>query len=204
MEVSKSLRQSTLFAEASLDPARTSRAQVTKLEFPASEVVYGRNITGSFARFDPDSSSWRTSQLCLIEGRQRFAETWPRSGTTQSGTAYPLPCWERPTTATGSGLLPTPTTKANQLAPSMMKHAGCRRLKEMMLPTPNAGSDHWGGSWRECGGSGNALRGTVLGEQKIHPLEWEWIMGYPAGWTALDPSETPSSRKSRKSLAGQL
>ena len=34
--------------------------------------------------------------------------------------------------------------------------------------------------------------------------EWvEWLMGFPIGHTVLEPSETPSSRRSRKSSAGQ-
>jgi hypothetical protein len=35
--------------------------------------------------------------------------------------------------------------------------------------------------------------------------EWvEWLMGYPAGWTDLKPSEMPSSRKSSKKSGGLL
>ncbi len=183
--------------------ARTSRALETRLAFPVNDQGFGQSSPASFASYDHDTQSWRTSQHCLIEGQAKFAETWPRSGTTRNGIAYRLPCWERPTTAIGSGWLPTPTTKANQLAPSMMKHADCRRLREIMLPTPNAGSDHWGGSWRECGGNGNALRGTPLGNLKIHPWEWEWLMGFPQDWTALGPLEMPSIRRSRKSSGGQ-
>ena len=29
----------------------------------------------------------------------------------------------------------------------------------------------------------------------------EWLMGFPLGWTVLDASETPSSRRSRKKSA---
>ena len=181
--------QLTLFAEASL--AKTSRAPAARLACPVNGVASGQSLPASLSSFDPLTSSWKTSQLCLIAGQQTFAQTWPRSGTIVNGIAYRLPRWARPTTAIGSGLLPTPTTVANQLSPSMMKHAGCRRLAEIMLPTPNAGSDHWGGTWRECGGNGNALRGTPLGSLKILPSDWEWMMGYPIGWTALEPSETP-------------
>src|SRR5215471_21736966 len=38
-----------------------------------------------------------------------------------------------------TSLLPTPTTKMNQGAPSMMKQGkGCRLLRHMLLPTPGA------------------------------------------------------------------
>ena len=49
---------------------------------------------------------------------------------------------------------------------------------------------------------GNAL--TMAGESgALNPMWVEWLMGFPLGWTALDLSETPSSRKSRKSSGGQ-
>lgn len=35
----------------------------------------------------------------------------------------------------------------------------------------------------------------------LNPTWVEWLMGFPLGWTALEPSETPSSRKSRSSSA---
>jgi hypothetical protein len=37
----------------------------------------------------------------------------------------------------------------------------------------------------------------------LNPTWVEWLMGFPLGWTALKPSETPSSRKSRKSSGEQ-
>lgn len=33
---------------------------------------------------------------------------------------------------------------------------------------------------------------------QLNPTWVEWLMGFPLGWTALEPSETPSSRKSSK------
>jgi hypothetical protein len=37
----------------------------------------------------------------------------------------------------------------------------------------------------------------------LNPTWVEWLMGFPLGWTALDASETPSSRKSRNGSAGK-
>lgn len=54
--------------------------------------------------------------------------------------------------------------------------------------------------------------GTLIEAVSLDPLQpsgslnpkWvEWLMGFPLGWTALEPSETPSSRRSRKSSGGQ-
>jgi hypothetical protein len=35
----------------------------------------------------------------------------------------------------------------------------------------------------------------------LNPQWVEWLMGYPAGWTDLEPSEMPSSRKSLRKSA---
>jgi len=45
------------------------------------------------------------------------------------------------------------------------------------------------------------LNAAVHGDQKqtgsLNPAWVEWLMGYPSGWTDLEDSETPSSRKSQ-------
>jgi hypothetical protein len=37
----------------------------------------------------------------------------------------------------------------------------------------------------------------------LNPTWVEWLMGFPLGWTALEASATPSSRRFRKSSGGQ-
>ena len=67
--------------------------------------------------FDPDTSSWRTSQQSLLQsGLEPFSETWPRAGMMCGGHVYqhrqPVPR----TTAIGGGALqsvPTPTVNGN-------------------------------------------------------------------------------------------
>jgi hypothetical protein len=94
-------------------PARTSQLQESKRESvkePAAD--YGQKSLDLLASYDPDTQSWRTSQLSLVEttgnGLAEFSETWPRSGMTRNGTAYRLPNLARTITEIGSGLLPTP------------------------------------------------------------------------------------------------
>ena len=47
----------------------------------------------------------------LCEHLAVFSETWPTSGMTRNGTAYALPTSAPVTPASGSSLLPTPTTQ---------------------------------------------------------------------------------------------
>lgn len=91
-------------------PAKTSARPAEALELMARAAVCGASTPALLANFDLPTSSWRTSQHCLVEGLTVFSETWPRSGTMRSGIAYQLPPLARATDATESGLLPTPDT----------------------------------------------------------------------------------------------
>lgn len=107
----------------------------------------GSILPASLASFDPDTCSWKTSQCSLFGGLIPFSATWPRSGMIVSGRLYRQPTWVRRTFVSASGSLPTPTAKANALAPSMQKWRAHRNL----LPTPSAvsyGSNQGGGMGR--------------------------------------------------------
>jgi hypothetical protein len=78
-----------------------------------SAAGYGRKLPDLFTSYDPPSSSWKTSQLCLVAGLTEFSETWPRSGLMRSGIAYRLPSLAYLTRETGCGLLPTVTVCGN-------------------------------------------------------------------------------------------
>ncbi len=187
-------------AEAS--PVKISALREKVLALRASGAGYGRTTPDLLANFDPDTSSWRTSQHSLEGGLTEFSETWPRSGTMRNGTAYQLPPLVRLTDETGSGLLPTPRAQKFGWTDSHGSISAWARL----IPTPTA-CDHKGsGRLRLERGPNNNLRDFF----KIHygmlypPVRVvEWLMGYPIGHTALEPSETPSSRKSRKSSGAQ-
>lgn len=75
---------------------------------PVNGRDYGASTPVLLARLDPATSSWKTSQLCFVEGLATYSQTWPRSGLMRSGTAYQLPPLAPLTDATGLGLLPTP------------------------------------------------------------------------------------------------
>ena len=90
---------------------RTSASLEKETASTESGPAYGGRWLASFAKFDPDSRSWKTLQLSLVEDSTSFSETWPRSGTMRNGES-----WERPTLAlliggkeSGSSRIPTPT-----------------------------------------------------------------------------------------------
>ena len=49
----------------------------------------------------------------------------------------------------------------------------------------------------------NSLPLNAVAGGSLNPTWVEWLMGFPLGWTALDASETPSSRKSSRSSGGR-
>ena len=62
-------------------------------------------------------------------------------------------------------------------------------------PTPRAQSARGSGPSR----TGHKTDLQTQAGGSLNPTWVEWLMGFPLGWTALAPSATPSSRKSRKS-----
>jgi hypothetical protein len=88
--------------------ARTSVTLDNVSALRASVRDYGLTSPVSFASFDPITSSWRTSQVCLLEEWAKFSETWPQAGSMRSGTCYRLPPSAPRTYERASGFWPTP------------------------------------------------------------------------------------------------
>lgn len=70
---------------------------------------YGESLPGSFASYDPDTCSWKTSQLCLGGEWAEFSGIFPRSGMMRNGQLYPRAPWVRHIHGKGCSSLPTPT-----------------------------------------------------------------------------------------------
>lgn len=164
-------------------PAKTLATQGNALESTENAAAYGLSTLELLASYDPITSSWKTSQLCLDGELSEFSATWPRSGMTRNGVASPLPTLARRTAENVSGLWPTPQASDTRDRGNLSSGAIKRRRekgKQIMLSQ----------SVSEVSGN-------------LNPTWVEWLMGFPLGWTALDVSAMPSSRKSRKSSDAQ-
>jgi hypothetical protein len=157
-----------LSAEGS--PAKTLASLESVLEWQASGRDSGPNTPELLAKYDRDTSSWRTSQLCLDLEWALFSETWPRSGTMRNGIAFLLPTLVPITFEIESGLSDIQTPRKTVAVPT---HRFSRR--------------------KPC-----QEEVAARSQEKPNPDYREFIMGFPIGWTVLEPSVTPSSRKSRK------
>jgi hypothetical protein len=131
-----------LMSSAAGSRARTSHSLEDALASKVRDLVSGRNTPGSLANYDPATSSWRTSQACLVSGWEPFSETWPRSGTMRRGIVSPLRPSAPLTDEIGSGLLPTPEA-SNTKAVAM--RSGGREPRNFLLPTPRASDGDRGG-----------------------------------------------------------
>lgn len=166
----------------------------------------GENLLVSFAKYSHDTHSWKTPQCSLLAGLDEYSETWPRWGMMRNGV-----CWERDTSVPrikeiGSGYLPTPAAteygtnqggaagRTGKIRPSLSTMA-----RKNMWPTPTssmmtmgdleqarfAGNDPNRPKYQEA----NRVGGT------LNPLWVEWLMGWPTGWTDLEPLEMDKFRQ---------
>jgi hypothetical protein len=174
--------------------ARTSASQAREPASTEPAAACGDTWRGSLARFDPDTSSWRTVQPSLLEDLGECSVIWPRSGMTADGQCWELPTLERRTKETGSGCVPngetffhTPNTNGLDGGSNSR-----RALQKRQWRTPTARD------WK----SGKASEATMernsrpLSEQiggSLNPTWVEWLMGWPIGWTDLKPLETDKS-----------
>lgn len=137
-------------------PAQTSPLRENKEEYMKVGLVYGGKCCELLASYDPESSSWRTSQICFpgmgADGREHFSGAWPRAGLMLNGALYRLRTQERPTCGSGSSWLPTPVSCGRGNRSPRAGAAYRPSLQEMaergMWPTPQAHDKHAGDAQR--------------------------------------------------------
>ncbi len=162
MTTLKSYKQSVfkeLMSSVEGSPVKTFPTLAQELAWRVRGLVSGESTGDSFATFDRDSQSWKTSQASLVSEQEEFTETWPRSGMIVSGSAYQRVPLARSTDAIdGGALLPT-VIQRDYRFPG-------RSRKERTGST-----------------SGDPLPQRIGGP--LNPTWIEWFMGYPKGWTEL-------------------
>ncbi len=146
--------QPTLFDETELpltssaegSRARTFLSLEKALASKVRDLVCGESMHGSLANYDLLSSSWKTSQHCLVEGLAEFSATWPRSGTTRRGIAYQLVPSAPLTGEIASGSWPTPhgfSQDGRSNGPSGNELG--RAVNQSLWPTPTSSLGTQGG-----------------------------------------------------------
>ena len=133
--------QQTLFAVDSL--AKTSQSQVeAKASRRKQGLVYSMNSSESYAWYDQDSSSWKTSQRSLLTGWTSFSESFTRQGTMQNGHVFQRQWLEPVTSEIGGGQFVTlPTPLASDPERKAKFKQGGTPLMGALLPTPTVCND---------------------------------------------------------------
>ncbi len=195
-------------------PAPTSRVQVVAKAWRESEADWFSKCSDWSKNVRPIMCSLRTSQRSVLEAENVWREHWPAEGMIVDGLLYPRPKSERLTLGK-DGFVSLPTPSASSYGTNLGGGAGrtgtARPSLETMArknlwPTPRA-CDYKG-----CLPSGtkskrkscdyflpdrvNQIEKLAPGGQ-LNPRWVEWLMGYPPGWTELDPSATQWFRPKR-------
>ena len=147
--------------------AKTFPLPVKEPESTVQDLECGFTWPGSFAKYDQNSCSWKTPQCSLLAGLDEFSETWPKWGMMQHGECLELEMSEDSTSETEYGFLPTPIKSDGS-------GGGCLRSKN--------GREYNLRDWW-------ANKGFGKSRQSRKPEFWEWVMGWPLGWTELKPLE---------------
>ena len=156
---------------------------------------------GSFASYDPESSSWRTFQRSILGGWVPYSGRWPLSGMLRGGEVCEHQRWAHLIDVSGGSVSlgwPTPTKNSG----GDRKHCGisgttlsgaAERVKAW--PTPDAGvfnyaesPESWDKRKQRHPNNGPVLsvevkRGTT---GRLNPAWVEGLMGFPAGWSLTD------------------
>ncbi len=177
--------------------ARTSQRPETAPVLTERDLGSGAKWHESSARYDLNSSTWKT-HLCLWEEDLPWSSvSLPKWGMTRSGALFQHPTLERPTSGTEPGLWPTPTRSDGAGGTGNRGRKGGLNLRTAVArtwPTPVAsmakGSSQ-AALTRKSGAdrSNDRLDHAVMASDggQLTP-EWvEWLMGWPIGWTELKP-----------------
>ena len=151
--------------------AKTSAQQEKAQGLTENEAECGEKWHASFARYDPDSCSWRTAQCSLLGGLDEFSETWPQWGLMRDGE-----CWEQTplglvTIEKEFGYWPTPTA-------TDWKATG--KLETLKRQGDKNGAGHQNRPQYQYARKYN---------MKMPLAAQEILMKWPLGWTDLKPLE---------------
>lgn len=158
--------------------ARTSVLQEMESAWRESEAGYSLKSQDWLASYDPNSSSWKTCQLSLLEDSPTYVWLSLRSGTIVDGRLYQPQKLEPSIFENDGSYLPTPT------ASDYGKNVG--RRSDGITPS---GRDRWSITVL-------ARRGELPGHPrgKLNPEWLEQAMGFPIRWTEVNASVMPFIR----------
>ena len=204
----------TWFLAGSLAPTLVPPARAP--ESVASSRDCGAKWRELSARYDRNTSSWKTARCLLSEDLPWSSVTLPKWGMMRAGELWERTMQERRTGGIGAGFLPTPTakdaassaritTKTNKYKDAKTWSLATLTDAARLWPTPtarDAKGGYAGGRIRNGKVSWDTLDVAVqytdnqdkLGGS-LNPNWVDWLIGWPIGHTGLDALATDKFRQ---------
>jgi len=154
----------------------------------------GPTWPASLARFDRDSCSWKTAQLCLLGDSESSSVTWPRSGMTAGGQCWELPMSGRRTSGTDSGLLPTPLASNTKAVHMRSNGRPAMSYLGPICPTPTVC-----GNYNRKGASPTSGDGLATAVKK-----WPTPIAHAGSNRRTKPTPAQEAGKAGMQLAGMV
>jgi len=180
--------------------AKTSQQQEKAQGLTVKHQECGEKWQGSFVKYSPDTSSWKTHQCSLLGGLDEFSETWPQWGLMRDGE-----CWEQRTleqTIRGTGFGLSPNGVDSFHAPNTTGLDGGsnsrRALRKKMENWPTPCSTDYKGSGKtgelrdrldyavERGATKSKTYSEAPTSGQLNPDWVEWLMNWPIKWSDLN------------------
>jgi hypothetical protein len=170
--------------------AKTSQQQEREMAWKESDQECGDTWRGWLAKYDHDTSLWKTPQCSLLGEEQESLEILPKWGMTVNGLLWELQTLEPTTSGTECGLWASPNARDWKDSGASQGNRKSPNLgTQVHWPTPV--TDDISHRKHKYAQGGTALSTKVGG--KLNPTWVEWLMGWPLGWTDLRPLETDKS-----------
>ena len=179
--------------------AKTSQPQEKAMDSMESEAECGEKWHGWLAKYDHNTSSWKTPQCSLLEEELESLATLPKWGMTVNGLLWEQPMLMPHTKEIGCGSLgvwPTPVHSEARQGLQIRregKKGTQTSLSTAVLtwPTPRTkGMCGGSGSWDLLNKNTTVEEARLMGAGnggQLNPTWVEWLMGWPLGWTDLKP-----------------
>ena len=202
-----SLGEGGLMSSAGDSHARTSAAPARARASEGPGADCGEKWHESFAKWNPDTSSWKIRQIWLFEGLDESLETWPRWGMMRNGECSEPATLAHRTSGPGFGFLALSGATA---LPTSGEIPRVKKSETGRIPTPTA-TDYKRTPMKAQYANRPATEGcpddlakwavrqSGLSHARLVPDLWEWAMGWPLMWTGLKPLETAKFQAWRRS-----
>lgn len=151
-------------------PARTYQSPAAEKDSMGSEADCGPKCPESFARFDPNSFSWKTRQHLLHGGFAEYSESFPRWGSMRNGECSALAPLVPHIHGRGCSWWPTPVMTDHKRGKGSPAH----RLANGRAVVDRPSKSRFGATLPDI------LGGTP------NPTWIEWLMAWPENWTACE------------------